>query len=192
MSHSPITVSPVKASPSQSLSTPACADSPLAMTPSLSPTEGAAAPQEHVGFAQEGSAQQLLGQELARAKVKGVWLRWQQQHRARSQVVMWGQKATGSVGTVGQGELGRAGMAAPVIAKVNLVSRAWERASGEGAAAAPCSDSQRLPCPCHGTKPWVLHGTTSTAPWALRGATDPQGSARGTAGSSTLGITWHH
>lgn len=112
-----------------------------------------------MGFSQEGKhchVQQHLGQELAR--VKGVWLKQQlQQHRAGSRAVTWGQKATGSVGRVGQGELSRAGVAAPVIVKVNLVSRAWERAGGEGAAAAPCSDSQRLPVLWHRTLGTAWH-----------------------------------
>lgn len=73
-----------------------------------------------------------------------------------------GQKATGSVGRVGQGELSGAEVAAPVIAKVNLVSRAWERASAEGAAAAPCSDSQSLPVPWHWALGTLCHHQHST------------------------------
>lgn len=39
-------------------------------------------------------------------------------------------------------------------------------------------------CPCHGTAPWALHGTTGTAPRARHGTADRQ--------LSTLGTAWHH
>lgn len=148
------------------------------------------APQGHTGPAQEGErcgAWQRPGQELARGSVRGFGQSLRQ------------QPCRGSVGNLrgrGPGKLSSAGHCREGLGWLpqSLRKRFWRAGpgngvSGEGAAAPPHADSQRLPVPRHSALGSA--GTASTAPAAPPALCSHQRPPHAEVCGAAWGTPWH-